>query len=107
MRQGGARLPAEDINQVIGQPTAKKYRVSAPAVVRLLREHGVDAMTFVRQLAFNVYIGNADAHAKNYALLLSASRVTLAPIFDTVPDIPLPAVRSQPGDVDRQSQVSG
>lgn len=42
-------------------------------------------MAFVKQLAFNTLIGNADAHAKNYSLLLRPQGVTLAPLYDAVP----------------------
>lgn len=83
-RANGIRLPAEDLNQALGSPTASKYDVKAPAVARLLDQHG-QAMEFVRQLAFNVSIGNADAHAKNYSVLLAGGKVALAPLYDTVP----------------------
>lgn len=37
---------------------------------------------FVRALAFNWVVYGPDAHAKNYSLLLSGSRVFLAPLYD-------------------------
>lgn len=83
-RAEGVRLPAEDLNQSLGYPTDYKYDVGAPEVARLLDQHGM-AREFVRQLAFNAAIGNADAHAKNYSVLLVGGRVQLAPLYDAVP----------------------
>lgn len=83
-RADGIRLPAEDLNQALGRPTASKYDVVAADIARLLDQHG-QGMEFVRQLAFNVSMGNADAHAKNYSVLLAGEKVALAPLYDTVP----------------------
>lgn len=83
-RSEGIRLPAEDMNQDLGYTTASKYHVTAPEVARLLNRYG-QARHFVRQLAFNVSIGNADAHAKNYSVLLAGNQVELAPLYDAVP----------------------
>lgn len=83
-RQDGIRLHAEDLNQSLGNPTSKKYAVTAPRIARLLDQHG-EVERFIRQLAFNVAFGNADAHAKNYSVLLAGDQIALAPIYDTVP----------------------
>ncbi|MFT4189119.1 MAG: HipA domain-containing protein [Aeromicrobium sp.] len=83
-RHDGQRLPAVDLNQALGRPTADKYRVTAPEVARFLAPLGL-AGDFVRQLAFNTAMGNADAHAKNYSLLLDREQPRLAPLYDTVP----------------------
>jgi len=86
-RQEGVRLHAEDMNQALGNLTEHKYltsRVGAPQVARALDRHGL-GIEFVRQLAFNVALGNADAHAKNYSVLLAGKNVRLAPLYDTVP----------------------
>lgn len=85
--RGGVRLHAEDLNQALGNPTARKYDtalVGAPQLARLLADYGMERR-FVRQLAFNAGFGNADAHAKNYSVLLAGTQVVLAPIYDTVP----------------------
>ncbi|MGL3807309.1 HipA domain-containing protein [Paeniglutamicibacter sp. R2-26] len=83
-RARGVRLPAEDMNQALGLPTDGKYDVEAPQVARLLGNHGL-GLQFVRQLAFNVSLGNTDAHVKNYSLLHASGRTQLAPLYDTVP----------------------
>ena len=88
------RLHAEDLAQSLGVDVARKYSVTAAQIVEKLRS--VDATgevirAFLRQLAFNVLIGNADAHAKNYSVLLRPDAVLLAPIYDTVPTGLFPA----------------
>jgi serine/threonine-protein kinase HipA len=84
------RLHQEDFCQALGVPPELKYqneggpdlnacfgllrratRPSAPQVIRLL-----DAVVF------NALIGNHDAHAKNFSLLYSERRPTLAPLYD-------------------------
>lgn len=85
-RQDGERLFAEDLNQALGNETAAKYSVSAAQIVHLLAERVPGAeWDFVQQLAFNVSIGNADAHAKNYSLLTAGATTTLAPLYDSLP----------------------
>lgn len=83
-RAQGGRLPAEDMNQALGLPTGGKFDVEAPSVARLLGNHGL-GLQFVRQLAFNVALGNADAHVKNYSLLHAGGRMQMAPLYDAVP----------------------
>ena len=34
---------------------------------------------------FNILVGNADVHAKNYSVLLRPGGMSLAPIYDVVP----------------------
>jgi serine/threonine-protein kinase HipA len=82
------RLHAEDLAQALGRDPDEKYGVSADQVVRLLRRNdqsGSVVRDFVRQLAFNTVIGNADAHAKNYSVLLRPDGLRLAPLYDAVP----------------------
>lgn len=43
--------------------------------------------TWVRQVTYNVAIGNNDAHAKNVALMHLASGAELSPIYDAVPNL--------------------
>jgi serine/threonine-protein kinase HipA len=94
-RDEGVRLHAEDMNQALGNPTEAKYdhtKVGASQIARLLNAHG-QAERFIRQLAFNVAVGNTDAHAKNYSVLLAGTRAVLAPIYDTLPVFSGPATR--------------
>lgn len=87
IRDGLARrIHTEDIAQALGLGPDRKYDVTAKQVIELLRRSGSDGTEpFIRQLAFNTIIGNADAHAKNYSLVLADDRITLAPLYDAVP----------------------
>ena len=78
------RLRIEDVNQALGLPTKDKYLPEASEVTALL--NSIDpthelAYTWFEQFAFNVHVGNADAHAKNYSLYLD-SKVRLCPLYD-------------------------
>lgn len=64
-----------------------------------------------RSLVFTVLIGNADAHAKNLALLHPSGEVIeLAPLYDTVPTVLWPALKDRAAMLvagqDRLSAVS-
>jgi len=94
------RIHQEDLAQALGHhPTAKYQNEGGPGVAdvaRLLRsvetadESVVDVESFVRALVWNWIIAGTDAHAKNYALLLSGSQVALAPFYDVASALPYP-----------------
>lgn len=82
------RIHAEDFAQASGRSAESKYGMSAVEVFRTLKPHDSDESLrygFVEQLAFNVAVGNADAHAKNYSILIRPDRLELSPIYDVVP----------------------
>ena len=90
---GTRRLHQEDFCQALGIPTYRKYEKDGgpglQAYFELIRRHSSrvidDEPGLVDRIAFNYLIGNADAHAKNFALLypeLSVAR--LAPAYDLV-----------------------
>lgn len=82
------RLHAEDLAQALGIGPKRKYDVTAQQVVEKLRMvDGSDDIirAFLRQFAFSTFVGNADAHAKNYSVLLRPNGVSLAPLYDVVP----------------------
>ena len=69
------------------------------AAARLLDEHARDPQAQLDQLArcmtFTVLIGNADAHGKNLAVLHpEPGEITLAPLYDTVPTILWPRLKT-------------
>lgn len=85
---GPVRLHAEDFAQAAGIPTDRKYDQTAKRVIDVLRRVDRDdqlVYEWLRQLIFNTLIGNADAHAKNYTLLIRPGVVELSPLYDTVP----------------------
>ena len=87
------RLHQEDFAQALGVPSNRKYAAEGGPAFRdsfaLLRSAVTRPAREVLKLAdaaiFNLIIGNADAHAKNYSLLrLENGEVVLAPLYDLV-----------------------
>ena len=67
-----------------------KYRSYANIAGVLAAEAGEDAVfEFVKRLVFNIMIGNADMHLKNWSVLYPDGRkAVLAPAYDYVSTIP-------------------
>jgi serine/threonine-protein kinase HipA len=90
--RAGERVHIEDFAQVFGVYPEKKYRnASYGSIARVLwLEAGEEAVTeYTRRLVFNVLIGNADAHLKNWSLIYPDRRTPrLAPAYDLVGTIP-------------------
>jgi serine/threonine-protein kinase HipA len=87
------RLHQEDFAQALSVPSNRKYAAEGGPTFRdsfaLLRSAATRPAREVLKLAdaaiFNLIIGNADAHAKNYSLLRRESgEVVLAPLYDLV-----------------------
>jgi serine/threonine-protein kinase HipA len=86
------RLHQEDVCQALGIDPQRKYQAdggpSAADVIRLLRTRSAraaqDVLAFIDRLVLAITIGNADAHAKNYSLLLDQGTVRLAPAYDLI-----------------------
>lgn len=87
-----SRIHQEDFCQAMGFPPERKYQAEGGPMLRdcisLLREWStapvLDIPTFINGLIFNVLIGNADAHGKNFSLLYSGGERRLAPLYDLV-----------------------
>ncbi len=87
------RLHQEDFAQALGVPSNRKYASEGGPTFRdgfaLVRQATTRPARELLKLAdaalFNVIIGNADAHAKNYSLLRrDDGEVVLAPLYDLV-----------------------
>lgn len=84
------RLHQEDFCQALGiVPDMKYEKEGGPSLkdcFELLRNNSIQPVADVRNLlnwvVFNYLIGNADAHAKNIALLFTRSGPALAPFYD-------------------------
>jgi serine/threonine-protein kinase HipA len=84
------RLHQEDFAQALGLPSHRKYASEGgptfPDCFALLRRAATrpprDILRLLDAAIFNLIIGNADAHAKNFSLLHKDSAVTLAPLYD-------------------------
>ncbi len=84
------RLHQEDFCQALGVLPENKYESEGGPTLadcfRVLSEESErlleDRRNLLRWVIFNVLIGNADAHAKNLALLRTLEGVRLAPFYD-------------------------
>lgn len=85
------RFHQEDLCQALCRLPSQKYEAEGgPGVedcAALLRDRSaapaVDLLAFLDALTFNLLIGNADAHSKNYSLMLEGeSSPRLAPLYD-------------------------
>lgn len=88
---GVRRIHQEDFCQATGRPPELKYESEGgPGVAEcaaLIRAHvagpGASLFEFLDALLLNLLIGNADAHSKNYSLLLEGPGAPhLAPLYD-------------------------
>ncbi len=92
-----ARIHQEDFAQALGLPHELKYerrgtvqrRFDAQAINWVLSETSEPAISrarFISATVFDIITGNADAHAKNHALIYDRSkRPRLAPRYDLIP----------------------
>ena len=88
------RLHQEDFCQALSVPPELKYEdeggpgvaQSQELVRRVVDQLAADRLMFLRMLIFHYLVSNADAHAKNYALLYSSdvNAPSLAPVYDTL-----------------------
>ncbi|MFU8781058.1 MAG: type II toxin-antitoxin system HipA family toxin [Kiritimatiellia bacterium] len=100
---GTIRLHQEDLCQALGRPPERKYQQEGGPTVRecvaLLREWSttpvLDILAFVDALIFNLLIGNADAHGKNYSMIYAAGTRRLAPLYDLVSTIAWPELSTR------------
>ena len=84
------RLHQEDFAQALGVPSHRKYASEGgpnfPDCFALLRRAATrparDILRLLDAAIFNLIIGNADAHAKNFSLLHREGAITLAPLYD-------------------------
>ena len=93
------RYLQEDFCQAMGVDSEKKYQSdggpSAARCFRFLREHSfglADQMRFIDFFLYNYLIGNADAHAKNFALLYVDGKKSVAPLYDAMSTLVYPNV---------------
>ncbi len=88
---GGGAVHIEDFAQVFGiYPEEKYQRASARNIAAVIAAEGseTDIAEFIRRLTFNVLIGNADMHLKNWSLVYpDRFRTRLAPAYDFVSTI--------------------
>lgn len=89
------RLHQEDLIQALGRSKCRKYQFdSGPGIKELIQTVRKlcpqDEPTVWRLLAYNVTIGNSDAHGKNYSFLITPAGFRLAPAYDLNSLVPYP-----------------
>jgi serine/threonine-protein kinase HipA len=91
------RVHQEDMCQALAVMPSRKYQNEGGPGVRdivdLIESHSsdrkTDVETFLRAVIFNWLIAGTDAHAKNYAILISGdNRRRLAPLYDLSSTLP-------------------
>lgn len=86
------RLPQEDFCQLLGLSSAVKYESEggpsfadcAGCIRRYSFRAAKDLLLLVQWAAFNLCIGNNDAHAKNLSMLRQGKALFLAPHYDLI-----------------------
>ena len=81
------RLHIEDMTQSLGVSRDEKYDVEAADICRVLNAvdpTGELAYSWFEQFALNCSVGNCDAHAKNYSVIIEPGHVALSPMYDVV-----------------------
>jgi serine/threonine-protein kinase HipA len=94
------RLHQEDFAQALSVPSHRKYASEGgpnfPDCFALLRRAATrpprDILRLLDAAIFNLIIGNADAHAKNFSLLHKRGAITLAPLYDLLSTALYPAL---------------
>lgn len=85
------RVHQEDMCQALSVHPSQKYQSEGgPGVASIgkllsglaVEDRLVSSERLFKGLAFNVLIGGADAHAKNYSMLLIGPRAQVAPLYD-------------------------
>lgn len=88
----GSRVHIEDFAQIFGIYPEDKYRKANYrniATVIAAESNDEDIEEFVRRLTFNMLIGNADMHLKNWSMIYPDRRnAVLAPAYDFVSTVP-------------------
>jgi serine/threonine-protein kinase HipA len=92
------RLHQEDFCQALGIPPEHKYaaeggptfKTSFELIRRATARPALAVLTLLDAAIFNVIVGNADAHGKNFSLLYDAGAINLAPLYDLLSTVAYP-----------------
>lgn len=86
------KLRLEDFAQILGKPRGRQfdgkydssYEEAASVIARFSARARIDLARYYRLVIFNLVLGNADAHLKNFSLLESSSGLRLSPAYDLI-----------------------
>lgn len=92
------RCHQEDFAQALGFTSDRKYSADGGPLLRdcfgLVRQATTrpaqELLKLLDATLFNMVIGNADAHSKNYSLLYQGSNIVLAPLYDLLSTVLYP-----------------
>jgi serine/threonine-protein kinase HipA len=96
------RVHQEDFCQALAIPPAAKYageggpglKDGFDLLRRVARRPAVEVLRLLDAVIFNLIVGNADAHGKNFSLLYDAVGPRLAPLYDLVMTVAYPELSS-------------
>ena len=94
----GRARAGPDVCQALGIPLERKYaaedgptfKTCFELVRRATTVPAVAVLALLDAAVFNLIVGNADAHGKNFSLLYRAGGVTLAPFYDLLATVAYP-----------------
>lgn len=92
------RLHQEDFAQALGVCSEKKYTISVKDCLKIIQQTATPALTkkqFINRVVFNYFIGNCDAHGKNFSLLYNTPTPNLAPAYDILSTMVYPDLESK------------
>lgn len=92
------RIHQEDFCQALGVPSESKYaseggptfRDCFEILRRLAVRPAVDVLKLLDAGIFNLIVGNADAHGKNFSILYDSEGPRLAPLYDLLATVAYP-----------------
>lgn len=97
-RENGEALRLEDFAQILSKPRGREfdgkydssYEEAGQAIERHSARPRIDLARYFRLVVFNLVIGNADAHLKNFSLLERPEGLRLSPAYDLLNTIVYP-----------------
>jgi serine/threonine-protein kinase HipA len=97
------RIHQEDFCQALGVPSETKYASEGGPTFKdgfeLLRRvaarPAVDVLKLLDAAIFNLIVGNADAHGKNFSILYDGEGPRLAPLYDLLATLAYPELSSK------------
>jgi serine/threonine-protein kinase HipA len=97
-RCGEERLRLEDFAQILVKPRGRdfrgKYASSYEEAGSVVAAHSarasIDLLRYFRLVSFNLVVGNADAHLKNFSLLERKEGLRLSPAYDLLNTVVYP-----------------
>lgn len=102
-REGEQRFRLEDFAQILNKPRGRQfdgkyhssYEEAATAIARYSARAVIDLALYFELVVFNLVIGNADAHLKNFSLLERPEGLRLSPAYDLVNTLVYPGYERQ------------